>query len=289
MDNFGNSMKPVDILFILYNALVSMLILIRLNHIPYWYIHIVIHLLLILIPVLYSRMEPDVSKSKISNFFRHWYPYLFFGLFYEEIGWINTGYVRVFLDDFFAQWDYSLFGFHPSLEFMKAVPNRLFSEYMYFAYFFYLILLWLVGMVFWVKKDLKNFYSITFTTSLVYYFFYTVFVFLPVAGPRFFFPGTFDVDFKGYFFAPLMQNIMGNVEIKGAAFPSSHCGIACIAALYAYKVKKYFGVIITIIAASLWTGTVYGRFHYVVDVIYGVGLAIIMYILSPKLYKAISK
>ena len=271
-------MKPVDRIFIIYNFVIAVLILLRFQQIPYWFVYIFIHLLLISIPILYLRTDTTSKSRKVTHFFRHWYPYLFFGLFYEEIGLINTSYFSTFVDEFFVQWDYMIFGFHPSLEFMYALPGKIFSEYMYFAYFSYFVLIPIVGMVFWVKKEYENFYSITFAMSLVYYLFFIVFVFLPVSGPRFYFPGVMDIDFKGYFFAPIMQVIMANVEISGGAFPSSHCAIACLAALYAFRVRKYFGLIITISAASLWTATVYGRFHYAVDVIYGVGFAMLIYV-----------
>ncbi|MBN1755041.1 phosphatase PAP2 family protein [bacterium] len=278
-------MKLVDSLFIVYNIIVSILILIKAGSIPGWYIYIVVHLSLILIPVLYQKAESSTILKNRSDFLRYWYPYLFFGLFYSEIGLINTVYIKSFQDHFFVEWDFMLFGFHPSLEFMNALPGKLFSEYMYFSYFSYFVFIEFLAIVYWIKKNKKEFVRIAFTISFGYFFCYIIFIFLPVGGPRFTFPGTFDIEFKGYFFARILELIMKNAEIKGAAFPSSHCAIAALVSLESYRINWWTGVLVTLIALGLFCGTVYGRFHYVVDVIFGIGVGILMFILVPYLYR----
>ena len=274
-------MRPIDKIFIGYFIAVSFLLALRLPWYPYgkWYLlgHIVAIILFYSFLALSNR-----TKWKFVFFLRQWYPVLIYTFMYEEVGRINHIIFPYFLDRFFVNIDKFIFGFQPSIEFQKTFPNKFLAEYLYFSYFSYYLLPFVVCVPLYVKKMYRQFSEVIFTISLTFYFCYLFFIIFPVAGPRFFIPEAFGSPINGFFFAKILKFILDNAEIEGGAFPSSHVAIALQLLFFTYKYLPAIRIPMTVLVISLALATVYGRFHYAIDVFGGTLVALIFYWLSPK-------
>lgn len=274
-------MRPIDKIFIGYFIILSFILAIRLPWYPYGKWYLLGHIVLIILFYSFLALS-NKTKSKFVFFLRQWYPIIFFTFMYEEVGRLNHIIFPYFLDPFFVRLDEAIFGFQPSIEFQRRFSCRFFAEYMYFSYFSYFLLAFIVALPIYLKKMYRQFSEAVFTVSLTFYFCYLFFIIFPVAGPRFYFPGADINELNGFFFAKILKFVLDHAEIEGGAFPSSHVAVALQVLIFAYKYVKGIRIPLTIIVISLFVSTVYGRFHYAVDVIAGLGVGLLFYFIAPK-------
>ncbi|MDP3048011.1 MAG: phosphatase PAP2 family protein, partial [Thermodesulfovibrionales bacterium] len=91
---------------------------------------------------------------------------------------------------------------------------------------------------------------------------------------------------EGFFIAEPMQNLLNRLEgIKRDAIPSGHTGVALTVLCLAYNYKRTLFRIYLPVVILLLFSTVYCRYHYVVDVIAGVVLAVIAVFFGEMYYK----
>ena len=133
-------------------------------------------------------------------------------------------------------------------------------------------------------------------------------MFLPVAGPQFYFP-VIDADLiaagpypeignyfnlhpeisiaqsgKGGLFTHLVGMAQASGERPTAAFPSSHIGISTVIIILAWRAKKWLFLTLLPFYILLCCATVYIKAHYLVDAFAGVATGILFYILTAKIF-----
>ena len=205
------------------------------------------------------------------------------------------------LDHVFASLDQQLFGLQPSLVFSQAFPSAVVSELMCAGYFsYYLFFVVTTILVFFRRFD--QFERMTFILFAGFYICYTVYLFLPVAGPQYYYlaagldniaHGTFP-DVGHYFqdhqeclaipgwkdgiFHQLVQWAHQSGERPTAAFPSSHVAIATLVMVIVAKLKMWRWLLVLAIPfCFLCLSTVYIYAHYAVDAMAGFVFGIILF------------
>lgn len=208
------------------------------------------------------------------------------------------------LDHLFAHAEQNIFGCQPSLEFSRALPQAFWSEAFHFGYWIYFpMIVLLILAIFW--KELKShtpapaftpvplFQQVSTTVMACFFLYYLVYIFLPVAGPQFYFQavgveaiesGQFP-SLGTYFsahtemlpspgnpdglFYHLVSATQDSGERPTAAFPSSHIGIStCILLIARRRIPRLVWVLL-IPWVLLCCATVYIQAHYLVDSIAG--------------------
>ncbi|MCE2617473.1 MAG: phosphatase PAP2 family protein [Phocaeicola sp.] len=211
------------------------------------------------------------------------------------------------LDCYFASAEQFLFHCQPSVEFSKVCPSIWFSEPFNLGYFSYYPLIAIVT-VFFFFYQFKSFEKVSFMLVTAFFIYYLIYIFIPVAGPQFYFPAvgmdkinagifpaigdyfnTNDVLLPGPgydhgFFYNMVEASQEVGERPTAAFPSSHVGISTIAMILAFKAKRKLGYILLPFYILLCCATVYIQAHYLIDVIAGWISAIIIYKLTEIAY-----
>ena len=212
------------------------------------------------------------------------------------------------LDHIFASAEQFVFGCQPAVEFSKHVPAMWLSEPFNMGYFSYYPMILIVTVFYFLYRfDLFEKVSFVLVTSFfIYYFFY---IFVPVAGPQFYFPaiGMDNVsnavfpyigDYfnhhlelfpgPGYehgFFYSLVEASQQVGERPTAAFPSSHVGISTILMIMAYRGSKKLFIFLMPFYVLLCCATVYIQAHYLIDAIAGFISAIGLYYVATWMYK----
>lgn len=227
------------------------------------------------------------------------------GYWYPETYSFNS--VRPNLDHVFARWDAVLFGCQPSLEFSRLCPWGWFSEAVNMGYFSYYPMI-LAVMVFFFLFRYGKYEKASFTVMCAFFIFYLIYIFLPVAGPQFYFwaVGTQTVengifpslgtyfsmhtdmmtapgDMSGLFYR-LVRHAQEMGERPTAAFPSSHIGITFILLYLVYPENRRFFFILCPFAFLLTLATVYIQAHYLVDAVAGVLASVPVYYVSRQIY-----
>ena len=154
------------------------------------------------------------------------------------------------LDHIFARWDAVLFSCQPSLEFSRLCPWPWFSEAVNMGYFSYYPMIVAVMVFFFLCRN-NHYEKASFTVMCSFFIFYLIYIFLPVAGPQFYFQAITGMCRKRDIpvFRYLLQPSYRHAPITGlcrrfflsfsrmgagfrrrptAAFPSSHIGITFI-------------------------------------------------------------
>lgn len=210
---------------------------------------------------------------------------------------------RIFMnmDYIFAGWEQSLFGFQPALVFAKNFPSHIISELMDMGYFMYYPIIAYVALYYFFLKY-QEFERCTFILMAAFLIYYVIFIFVPVAGPTFYYEavGLHDIangvfpalgdyfnthtdclpspgDPDGLFYR-LVEDAKNAGERPTAAFPSSHVGISTVCMLLAIHTrKKWLVYSILPIYLFLCMATVYIQAHYLIDAIAGMVSAVVIY------------
>jgi len=111
--------------------------------------------------------------------------------------------------------------------------------------------------------------------AAVMYSSYLFFILLPVDSPYYRFD-RLAAPLAGNPFFDLVHAMSARGGARGGAFPSAHVSGAVVVALVAWRHQRQLAVVLVPIVLGLIVATVYGRFHYAVDAIAGVGLALIV-------------
>ncbi|RKY86089.1 hypothetical protein DRQ09_06500, partial [candidate division KSB1 bacterium] len=271
--------KPPDFLVILYFIVLSTLIIVCRKNVTNWEIYIFWHVIIILIFITINIFI--IEKNPYYKAFKDWYIIFCFIFMYIELGKLVPLVIQDYQDPVFIKIDHFIFQNPPSIYFYRIFNNKIISEVMHIGYFSYFFLIPTMGLLLYLKKKYEEFDMFVFSISLTYITCYLFFVIYPVAGPRFFLPGADMLEVKGLLYTDIIHNIISNSAIKGAAFPSSHVAIATVVLFTAWKFERKSFWVYLYFVSTLTLGTVYGRYHYVIDSIAGVFYGYFCYKIAP--------
>ena len=205
------------------------------------------------------------------------------------------------LDHIFAGWEQNLFGCQPALLFAKALPWAVVSELMSMGYFMYYPMIALVSFYYFFCRYYEA-ERAAFVMLTSFFIYYLIYIYVPVAGPTFYFDavGISEIT-KGIFpalgdyfnthtnclptpgytdgiFYQLVEDAKNAGERPTAAFPSSHVGVSTICMLLIWHTgnRKLLYVMLPFYI-FLCLATVYIQAHYLIDAIAGLISAVVIY------------
>ena len=217
---------------------------------------------------------------------------------------------RIFpnLDHLFAQAEVTLFNCQPSLLFENICSGFWWREAFNLGYWAYYPMIATVIIWYFFKRP-QEMERCTFVVIASFYIYYLIYIFLPVAGPQFYFPAIDEAlitagpypEIGDYFnlhpeitipqadkeglFTSLVSMAQASGERPTAAFPSSHIGISTVLILLALRAKKGLALTLFPLYLLLCCATVYIKAHYLVDAIAGLISGITFYMLTSFIYK----
>lgn len=210
---------------------------------------------------------------------------------------------RVFpnLDHVFAQMEQNLFGCQPALHFADTFSWPVISELMSMGYASYYPMIAVVAFFYFFRRY-AEFERAAVILLASFFIYYVVFIFVPVAGPTFYykavgidnivagvFPNVHDyfnfhtdcLTTPGYadgVFYHLVEDAKAAGERPTAAFPSSHVGIATVCMLLAWHSRnRRLLYILLPFYVFLCFATVYIQAHYVIDALAGLVSGVVLY------------
>ncbi len=283
-----------------YLAVVGLVLLfLHSPRVPVWPWLLAAHAASLLLVHLLIHWHDRHPAGRLVDFLRNYYPILFYTGFYRETGLLNQMLYAGYLDPHFLRLEQRLFGWQPGLELMDKLPLRWVAELLYAAYFSYYLMIAGVGLAL-LLRDRRQFAHFVSVVSLVFYVCYLTYIFVPVVGPRIacreIVAYTLPADVAplqpiatpaaveaGLFFQ-IMAWIYEHFETPGAAFPSSHVAVALTTVYFSFLYLPRLRWIHLVAAVLLCVSTVYGRYHYVVDVAAGGLTAALLVPLANRLY-----
>jgi membrane-associated phospholipid phosphatase len=235
-------------------------------------------------PAVDQSRHPAVQSSLV-KLFRNIYPVFLMTPFYQWTYPIGKIFFSVPFDSYLMRADIMLFGFNIPRDLVHRCGDRVWlTEWLNFSYLsYYLLTLYLPFYLYAARRTREFFYTAFISGTIMFscFVFHAVF---PARGPLF-----FDTAVKGYLEAGPISEFarffLMRADIPGGAMPSSHIAGTVAVLLLARRFARPAFWITLPVAASLCIATVYCRYHYAVDGIAGILVALAgVYWIGPRLY-----
>ena len=194
-----------------------------------------------------------------------------------------------YYDEVLIRIDYLLFAAHPTV-WMERFNNTWLTALFQIAYISYYVMPIAVGTVLFIKDKQGEFETAAFTIILCFYLSYLGYLLFPAVGPRFTLNHLQTTDLQSGPMTLWIRQTLDSLEHnKTDAFPSGHTAVALVSLFYAwrYRQKALFRVLVPAVSALI-VSTVYLRYHYVIDVIAGMLLAVLTIFISPWMHRLFS-
>jgi membrane-associated phospholipid phosphatase len=210
-------------------------------------------------------------------------PILFIVLIYESLGDL-IHYLHPDIDQTLIRIDHSLFGVHPTIWMERWIVPWL-TDLLSLAYLSYYFLALTLIVVLYLKKN-PGLYPAIFLLSLGYYLSFIGYILFPAVGPRYAMTSLYTVPLEGSFITDWVRDGLNAIEHnKRDCMPSGHTQIALTVLYLAHRYEKAIFYLFFPIVCGLVLSTVYLRYHYVIDLIAGIALAIGSMAIGPLLYE----
>ena len=231
-----------------------------------------------------ALLHGEKFSTKFWRLWRHWYPHLFFLFCFEELAklvhLVNPGWQDAKLIAF----DYWLTGVHPALwleQFSSPLRNDFF-QFVYLTYFTYLLI---VGGVLYCRRDWRAYWATMTYSAASYVIGYCVAMLFPIESPWYSMAGMWHGDLQGGPFTATITFIEHFGRVRGAAFPSEHVAGAVAALWGAWRHRRWLFWTLLPFAVCMCVSTVWGRYHYVADVLGGIVTGTLGYVIGSWLLK----
>jgi cbb3-type cytochrome oxidase subunit 3 len=266
-------LQPIDWWTLAYVGLATVALSLssRSNPIPGWPWLVLGHVLLATLVLLAPRVR---DAGPLGRFLGDWYPMLLLAALYGEIGVLTLG-AGFQHDAAIQRLETWVFGSQVSYRWIREMPNPWLSSFFHTCYLAYYAILYAspAGLWFSGRRDAAR--HTILAVMITFYVCYVVFLFYPVAGPRY----AFDLAHNAATQvrpARLAQWLLDRGDSWGAAFPSSHVAASVVAAGMALRYWRPLGIALLLPTTGLVLAVVYGQFHYGVDALGGLLVAGIM-------------
>jgi membrane-associated phospholipid phosphatase len=186
-------------------------------------------------------------------------------------------------DWLFISIDRWMFCVNPT-QWIAKYAHPLITEILQISYFSYYILFVMLGIELYRRYKIEEFDRAAFLVVYGFYLSYLGYFLLPAVGPRFTLHDFYatNQELPGLLFTPWIRDFVNAGEsisfqmanasefVQRDVFPSGHTQLTMIVAYLSHQYKLKTRWIITVFGGLLVIGTVYLRYHYVVDLLGGV-------------------
>ena len=221
-------------------------------------------------------------STRFWHFWRHWYPHLFFLFCFEELAYLVHLVNPNWQDGKLIAFDHWLFRVHPSVwlePFATPIRNDLF-QLAYLTYFVYLLVL---GGILYYRREWHAYWSVMTYSAVGYAIGYIIAALFPVQSPWFAMAGTWQGELHGGPFTATINFIEHYGRVRGAAFPSEHVAGSVAVLWGAWRHRRWLFWVMLPLVTAMCVSTIWGRYHYVVDVFGGITTGTLGYFIGSWL------
>ena len=214
------------------------------------------------------------SEHRAWQFARHWYPLAIYIFFFEELQGLVHAIFPGWFDGWLISFDYNFAGVHPAV-WLGRFANPALNDFMQFSYMTYFLYLVILPAMLYAQGKRAAFWTVVVSTAIAHYSVYVIAVLLPVESPYFALASLNLPPLAGGAFTTTIEFIERFGRVHGAAFPSAHVAGSMVALLAARRYKPWLFWICLPFFLSMCVATVYGRYHYIADVLAGIAVGAI--------------
>ena len=186
-------------------------------------------------------------------------------------------------DETLYKLDLTIFGLEPTLALERLSSPRVVEWFAFFYYsYFYFIASFILVMIFTCGSDerLAPFATGVLLVVGIGHYTYTL---VPGLGPYAYLGHEYEGPLSGGIFYHLVLETVGKAGAMRDIFPSLHTALPTFLSLFAWKHYPRIALPATFFATNIICATIILRWHYAVDVLAGLLLAVSAFILAPRL------
>ncbi len=255
----------------------------NIEHAPtYAAIHIAIAAAIITLAVYARHSQNKGRHNKFIHFARHWYPLPLYIFFFEELQNLVHAIYPNWFDRYLIQFDFHLAGVHPSLWLAQFASPTL-NDFMQFGYMTYFLYLVVLPAILYLQRERLAFWTTMVSTAIAHYSVYAIAILFPIESPYYSLASLQSKPLTGGYFTAAINLIEHFGRVHGAAFPSAHVAGSMVAILASWKYRRWLFWVCLPFFTSMCVATVYGRYHYVADVLAGLIVGAIGFWAGEKL------
>ena len=222
-----------------------------------------------------TRLAAWHPRAGLAAIARAAYAVLLTPLLYAELAVLNRFFTQRYFDATVQAWDAAVFGGQPSIGLSTLFPWLSFSEVLHLGYFAYYGIIPAAILGVFATRGVEALQRTALAVAAAFFVSYLIFMFFPVAGPRYEFAQIGGRIGEGTLFG-IVHGILETGSSKGTAFPSSHIAASLAAVVTAGGEDRRWFWLLLIPELALTAGTVYGRFHYATDALAGILLGLLV-------------
>ncbi|HEY5615602.1 MAG TPA: phosphatase PAP2 family protein [Bacteroidota bacterium] len=275
-------LNPADLVTISFHAFLMLLNLVFSSRVSDWYWLVPANALGICF-IFYLAHSAKKRKTKLLMHLHRWYIYAAVLLTFKELYLMVRPIHPIDYDTLLISVDQWLFGVNPT-EWLAQFSNPALTEILQLGYSSYYLLFIIVGIDVYRKHSWHGYDRAAFMIVYGFYLSYLGYFLLPAVGPRFTLH-TFELlnlELPGLFFTEPLRAFINAGEsiptdianpvdfVQRDVFPSGHTQLSLVVVYCAFHFKVASRWLLASLATLLVLGTVYLRYHYVIDVIAGV-------------------
>jgi membrane-associated phospholipid phosphatase len=209
------------------------------------------------------------SRNRVLRFARDWYPLPLYIFFFEELQGLVHAIFPGWFDGWLIRFDFNLAGAHPSV-WVARFSNPALNDFMQFAYMTYFLYLVILPAILYAQKDRIAFWNVMVSTAIANYLVYFIAVLFPIESPYHALAAMNTTPLSGGYFTTVIEFIEQFGRVHGGAFPSAHVAGSTVAILASRRYRRWLFWVCLPFFVSMCVSTVYGRYHYVADVLAGI-------------------
>jgi membrane-associated phospholipid phosphatase len=229
-----------------------------------------------------ARRRGITFAARFWHFWRHWYPHLFFLFCFEELAYLVHLVNAEWQDAKLIAFDHRVFGVHPSVwleQFATPLRNDLF-QLAYLTYFVYLLVL---GGILYYRRAWHAYWSVMTYSAVAYAIGYVIAALFPIESPWFAMAGMWQGELHGGPFTATINFFEHYGRVHGAAFPSEHVAGSVAVVWGAWRYRRWLFWVLLPTVTAMCLSTVWGRYHYVADILGGVVTGTLGYFIGSYL------
>lgn len=221
-----------------------------------------------------DREAGQRAWARVWRVTRDWLPAVMSLGIYESLKHLHLNEIILWLgihpkDDLMIRIDQVFFGGHASVWAQELVTPA-FTLYMLLVYYVgYYVYPAVVGVVFYLFRPRAAFRELVLAFLATAFIGYTLYILVPVAGPRFELQHLYETTFVDRFF---LQQWQEQSRFDYDCFPSLHTAVPLVVNVIAFRHARWLGFVLLPFVLSTVLSTLYLQMHYLIDVVAGVAL-----------------
>jgi len=279
-DNAQHHFLLFEKILLSYFAILSILIIFFSKPFSNYYLYVLVNWLFSLM-VLTVKTQSSTRTSIIWQFARFGLPIFLFTFMYEETGGLIHLIYHGWFDPLLIRIDQTIFGVNLGL-WVEKFDHPILNEIFRIGYGSYNFIIINGAAILYFRVERRQYVQMLSAITLIFCLSYLMFILIQAQSPRFFHAHLFHTKMMEILFSWLQQEIMDIGSFRGGAFPSSHIAMAVIVWLSLYKKHLRSFWIMMPFVVLLVLGTVYARYHYAVDGMAGIIMAISIFAINSN-------